>query len=198
MNWLKPLILSGNRCTLAPLAQDHLTELSKAVKDGKLWELWYTLIPKPENMQREVERRLQLQESGNMLPFTIIDNPTNLPIGMTTYLNIDEKNRRLEIGGTWLRKSKQRMGINTEAKYLLLTHAFEKLNCNAVEFRTHYCNQQSRRSIERLGAKLDGILRHHMIMPDGTLRDTCVYSIIAAEWPTVKSHLKWSSQKIAT
>ena len=110
---------------------------------------------------------------------------------MTNYLNLDAANRRVEIGGTWYRKSVQRSALNTESKYLLLTHAFETLDCIAVEFRTHFFNHQSRRGIERLGAKLDGILRSHQITPNGTLRDTCVYSILAAEWPTAKAHLAW-------
>ena len=114
---------------------------------------------------------------------------------MTNYLNIDAVNRRVEIGGTWYRESAQRTGINTECKYLMLSHAFEELGCNAVEFRTHYINQRSRRAIERLGAKFDGILRAHMIMPNGTLRDTAVYSIIAPEWPTIKAHLVWHMEK---
>jgi len=121
----------------------------------------------------------------------VIDTANGKAIGMTNYLNIDAANRRVEIGGTWYRASAQRTGVNTECKYLLLRHAFETLDCNAVEFRTHYINQRSRQAIERLGAKLDGILRAHMIMPNGTLRDTCVYSIIAPEWPTVKAHLDW-------
>ena len=114
---------------------------------------------------------------------------------MTNYLNIDAANRRLEIGGTWYRESAQRTGINTECKYLMLVHAFEELGCNAVEFRTHYINRRSRDAIERLGAKFDGVLRAHMIMPNGTLRDTAVYSIIAPEWPTIKAHLIWHMEK---
>jgi len=126
-----------------------------------------------------------------MLPFTVIERSTDQVAGMTTYLNIDAPNKRLEIGATWYRKSVQRTGLNTECKYLLLKHAFEELACNAVEFRTHFLNQQSCRAIERLGAKFDGILRAHMVMPNGTIRDTAVYSIIAGEWPTVKANLTW-------
>ena len=151
-----------------------------------------------ERMTTEIDRRLALQASGSMLPFTVIDNAAGRPVGMTTYMNIDRANRHLEIGSTWYRKRAQRTAINTEAKLLLLGHAFERLDCIAVEFRTHVLNQQSRRGIERLGAKLDGILRSHQIMPNGTLRDTCVYSIVAPEWPTVKTHLEWQLTKPRT
>ncbi len=187
--WLKPLRMIGQVCTLVPLMHEHHHELVEAVKDGELWNLWYTTIPHYQRMEEEIERRLTLQSQGLMLPFSIIDNSSGKAVGMTTYLNIDEANLHVEIGATWLRRNMQRTGANTEAKRLLLTHAFEVMNCNVVEFRTHFCNQQSRRGIERLGAKLDGILRNHMIMPDKTLRDTCVYSIIKNEWPTIKSHL---------
>ena len=123
-----------------------------------------------------------------MLPFAVRDASGRL-VGMTTYMNVDAVHRRVEIGSTWYAASSQRTALNTACKLLLLTHAFEQLDCIAVEFRTHYLNQASRRGIERLGARLDGILRHHQRMPDGTLRDTCVYSIVAPEWPTVRSHL---------
>jgi RimJ/RimL family protein N-acetyltransferase len=121
----------------------------------------------------------------------VIDYASGKAVGMTSYLNIDSTNRRLEIGATWYARRLQGTGLNAECKFLLLSHAFEALACIAVEFRTHFFNHQSRRAIERLGAKLDGILRSHQLAPNGTLRDTCVYSIIASEWPTVKSHLEW-------
>jgi RimJ/RimL family protein N-acetyltransferase len=124
-----------------------------------------------------------------MLPFTVIENATGQAVGMTTYMNIDARNQRVEIGSTWYRKRVQRSPLNTECKLMLLTHAFEKLNCIAVEFRTSFFNHQSRKAIERLGAKPDGILRQHTIMANGTVRDTCVFSIIASEWPSVKAHL---------
>jgi RimJ/RimL family protein N-acetyltransferase len=130
-----------------------------------------------------------------MCPFALIDPVSDTPVGMTTYMNIDPANRRLEIGSTWIRGSAQRTPLNTDAKRLLLSHAFDDLDCIAVEFRTHFFNQPSRRAIERLGAKLDGVLRSHQISlhPDapGALRDTCVYSIIAAEWPTVRANLDY-------
>jgi RimJ/RimL family protein N-acetyltransferase len=129
-----------------------------------------------------------------MLPFAILDTGGKA-VGMTTFMDADAANRRVEIGSTWYRMAVQRTAMNTECKLMLLTHAFERMACIAVEFRTHFLNRQSRSGIERLGAKLDGILRSHRIMPDGTLRDTVVYSIVATEWPTVKTHLSWQLAK---
>ena len=189
MSWLQPLSLSSASIGLEPLDQLHCADLITAVKDGELWTLWYTSIPHPASMHLEIERRLSLQIRGSMLPFAVIDKHTGRAVGMTTYMNIDADNRRVEIGSTWYRKSVQRTKLNTQCKLLLLTHAFETLGCIAVEFRTHAFNHQSRRAIERLGAKLDGILRNHQIAANGTLRDTYVYSIIANEWPVVKAHL---------
>jgi len=190
MPWLEPVSLSGPHARLEPLSRDHTDGLVEAVKDGELWKLWYTSIPSPETMEAEIARRLGLQVSGAMLPFVVKDAGGKIA-GMTTYMNVDTANRRVEIGSTWYAQRVQRTPLNTQCKLLLLTHAFEKLNCIAVEFRTHFFNQQSRRGIERLGAKLDGILRSHQIAPNGTLRDTVVYSIIASEWPTVKAHLTY-------
>ena len=195
MSLTQPVTLTGQFGTLVPLSHAHRDELIEALKDGELWNLWYTAIPTPERLEAEISRRLDLYEKGAMLPFAIIDNATGQAVGMTTYMNIDSANRRLEIGSTWYRKRVQRGPLNTECKLLLLTHAFEQLDCIAVEFRTHFFNLQSRAGIERLGAKLDGILRQHQISPNGTLRDTCVYSIIAGEWPTVKAHLSYQLTK---
>ena len=188
MPWPEPVSLAGPHAQLKPLSQDHCDGLTEAVKDGELWKLWYTFIPKAEDMRKEIDRRLGLQAAGAMLPFTVLDADGKIA-GMTTYMNVDAANRRVEIGATWYRRRVQRTGLNTECKLLLLTHAFEQLNCIAVEFRTHYFNRQSRAGIERLGAKLDGVLRQHLITANGTLRDTCVYSILDHEWPTVKTHL---------
>ena len=160
------------------------------MKDGELWKLWYTFVPKPEEMKKEIDRRLGLQKTGSMLPWTVFDADGKIA-GMTTYMNVDAPNRRVEIGSTWYARRVQRSALNTQCKLLALAHAFEKLDCIAVEFRTHFFNQQSRRGIERLGAKQDGILRNHAIAPNGTLRDTVVFSIIAGEWPTVKAHLTY-------
>ena len=191
MTWLQPVALRGARATLEPLSHGHGDDLIEAVKDGGLWQLWYTTIPEPEKMGAEIDRRLALQAKGSMLPFAVIDNTSGKAVGMTTYMNVEPAHRRVEIGSTWYRRSVQRTDLNTQCKSMLLTHAFETLDCIAVEFRTHFFNHQSRRGIERLGAKLDGILRNHSIMPNGTLRDTCVYSITAPEWPTVKAHLAY-------
>src|SRR6201995_1497693 len=188
MPFLEPVSLRGQYARLEPLSREHHDALGEAVGDGELSKLWYTAIPSPEGMAKEIERRLGLFSAGSMLPFTVFDADGRVA-GMTPYMNVDANNRRVEIGSTWYAKRVQRSAINTQCKLLLLKHAFETLNCIAVEFRTHFFNHQSRRAIERLGAKQDGILRNHQIAPNGTLRDTVVFSIIAAEWPTVKAHL---------
>jgi N-acetyltransferase len=192
--WPEPIELRGAHATLKPLAAEHLDGLIAAVREGALWQLWYTSIPAPERMGDEIERRLGLQARGSMLPFTVFDAAGRIA-GMTTYMNIDAVNQRVEIGSTWLASRAQRTPLNTECKSMLLAHAFEALGCIAVEFRTHRLNLQSRRAIERLGAQLDGVLRSHLRAADGTLRDTAVYSIIATEWPTVRSHLNWQLDK---
>jgi RimJ/RimL family protein N-acetyltransferase len=188
--WVVPTPLVGRYVRLVPLSPEHEAGLTAAVRDGELWKLWYTSAPSPEGMRAEIARRLELQAAGTMLPFTVMDAAGKIA-GMTTYMNVDAVNRRVEIGSTWYAARVQRTGLNTEAKLLLLGHAFEALGCIAVEFRTHWMNIQSRRAIERLGAKLDGVLRNHSIAANGTLRDTCVYSVIASEWPAVKAHLEW-------
>jgi RimJ/RimL family protein N-acetyltransferase len=190
MSWPAPLTLEGPHVRLVPLSHDHHDGLVEAVRDGRLWELWYTVVPTPEGMDAEIDRRLGLQAKGTMLPFTVIEPRTGRIAGMTTYMNIEAEHRRLEIGSTWYRKSVQRTALNTDAKRLLLGHAFEALDCIAVEFRTSFYNQGSRRAIERLGAKLDGILRSHRMDAEGRIRDSCVYSVIAQEWPAVKAHLE--------
>jgi RimJ/RimL family protein N-acetyltransferase len=192
--WPEPVTLAGPHATLVPLAREHHDALVQAAQDGELWKLWYTAVPSPEGMAAEIERRLALAEAGSMRPFTVLDDQGRV-VGMTSYMHIDAKNRRVEIGSTWYARSAQRTPLNTQCKRLLLGHAFERLGCIAVEFRTHRLNTQSRRAIERLGAQLDGILRAHQIGPDGTLRDTAVYSITAAEWPTVRTHLDWQLTK---
>ena len=188
--WPEPVTLAGPHATLLPLAREHHDALVQATRDGELWKLWYTAVPTPEGMAAEIERRLALAEAGSMRPFTVLDAAGSV-VGMSSYMHIDAKNRRVEIGSTWTARSAQRTPHNTQCKRLLLGHAFERLDCIAVEFRTHRLNTQSRRAIERLGAQLDGILRAHQFGPDGTLRDTAVYSITAAEWPTVRTHLDW-------
>jgi RimJ/RimL family protein N-acetyltransferase len=194
MAFLQPVTLKGRHATLAPLAQQHLAGLQDAARDGELWQLWYTFIPKPEAMATEIERRLSLLARDSMLPFTVFDADGRIA-GMTTYMNADAANRRVEIGSTWYARRVQRTPLNTECKLMLLTHAFDALDCIAVEFRTHRMNTQSRRAIERLGAQLDGMLRSHQISPNGSLRDTAVYSIVAAEWPTVRANLQFQLER---
>ncbi len=189
-----PITLTGKHVTLAPpLSQEYRCDLEEAVRDGDLHRLWYTTVPAPPDaVGAEIERRQSLPD---MQPFAVL-TPDGRAVGMTTFMNIDATNRRVEIGSTWVRRAVQRGPLNTEAKLLLLTHAFEALDCIAVEFRTHFLNHQSRRAIERLGgAKLDGVLRNHITMENKTLRDTAVYSILPTEWPAVKANLIWQLAK---
>jgi RimJ/RimL family protein N-acetyltransferase len=190
MPWPDDVVLTGKSARLVPLSPAHADGLSSAVRDGELWKLWYTNVPAPERMDAEIARRLDLRARGLMLPFTVLD-ADGACVGMTTYMNIDAVHRRVEIGSTWYARRVQRTAVNTECKLLLLGHAFEALGCIAVEFRTSFLNHQSRRAIERLGARLDGVLRNHTRHADGSLRDTCVYSIIASEWPAVRAHLSF-------
>ena len=190
MAFLQPVTLKGRHASLMPLSPDHLVGLQDAARDGELWNLWYTLIPRPEAMAAEIERRLGLLAKDSMLPFTVFDADGRIA-GMSTYMNVDGAHRRVEIGSTWYAQRVQRSPLNTECKLMLLAHAFDALDCIAVEFRTHRLNTPSRRAIERLGAQFDGMLRSHQISPNGSLRDTAVYSIIAAEWPTVREHLQF-------
>ena len=183
-----PVTLAGHHASLVPLAAEHGPALADAARDGELWRLWYTAIPSPEGMAAEIDRRLGLMAAGSMLPFTVLDS-AGTPVGMSTYMNVDAVHQRVEIGSTWYAARVQRTPLNTECKRLLLGHAFDALQCIAVEFRTHRFNQQSRRAIERLGAQLDGMLRNHQRAANGSLRDTAVYSITADEWPTVRAHL---------
>jgi N-acetyltransferase len=187
---LEPVTLAGGVVTLEPLHRGHTDELATAVADGRLWELWYTSVPTPAGMAADVEARLDRQAAGEMLPFVVRRNADGAVVGATTYLNLDLAVPRLEVGSTWTAASAQRTGVNAESKLLLLTHAFETVGCLAVEFRTHWHNQQSRAAIARLGAKQDGVLRNHRRMPDGSLRDTVVFSITDAEWPAVRSGLR--------
>lgn len=193
MMWPPDVELRGQHAWLVPLDRKHAADLTEAA--GELWRLWYTSVPKPEGMTDDIDLRLAKRAAGGCLPFAVLDPATGRAVGMTSYWNLDAENRRVEIGATWYRRSVQRSAVNTECKRLLLAHAFETLDCIAVEFRTHFMNQQSRRAIERLGAKLDGVLRNHVRARDGTLRDTCVYSIIAGEWPAVRSHLDWQLER---
>jgi RimJ/RimL family protein N-acetyltransferase len=187
---LEPVTLTGGGVTLEPLHGGHTDELAAAASDGRLWELWYTSVPTPEGMAADVEERLARQAAGEMLPFVVRRDADGAVVGATTYCNLDLAVPRLEVGYTWTAASAQRTGVNAASKLLLLGHAFEVLGCLAVEFRTHWHNHQSRAAIARLGAKQDGVLRNHRRMPDGSLRDTVVFSITDAEWPAVRSGLR--------
>ena len=186
---LQPVTLAGDVVTLAPLRPEDAAALATAVSDGRLWELWYTSVPTPEAMADDVARRLAQAAAGSLVPFTVRRTDTGAVIGSTNYMNIEPEAPRLEIGGTWNAASAQRTGVNTESKLLLLGHALETLGCLAVEFRTHWHNTQSRTAIAALGAKQDGVLRNHRRLPDGSLRDTVVFSILESEWPAVRAGL---------
>jgi len=187
---IEPVTLATERLILRPMSLDDVPAYGEAAKDGELWEKKTTTVPRPEDFESYVRKALDLQASGLALPFTTVISDGQQVVGSTRYMNIDAANHRVEIGTTWIARSWQRSFVNTHAKFLMLRHAFEVLGCNAVELRTHRLNDQSRAAIERLGAKLDGILRRHMIMPDGHVRDTVVYSIISDEWPDVKARLE--------
>ncbi|SEI41207.1 Protein N-acetyltransferase, RimJ/RimL family [Arthrobacter sp. yr096] len=195
MTSIEPITLTGQFVTLEPLSQEHHDGLVDAARDGDLWKLWYTSVPTPDGMAAEIERRLGLQAEGSMLPFATRSNATGKLIGMTTYMNIDAVTPRVEIGSTWNAASAHGTGTNPDSKLLLLQHAFETLGCPAVEFRTHWLNQQSRDAIARLGAKQDGVLRNHSRSADGALRDTVVFSILEHEWPAVRNGLEFRLAK---
>ena len=195
MAFIDPVTLKGAYATLEPLARDHEAALATAADDGEIWRLWYTSVATPEKMAGYIGVALDMRERLGAMPFVVRDNASGDIVGCTRYFNVDEKNRRLEIGHTWYARRAQRSAINTECKLLLLTHAFEKLRCIAVEFRTHWFNQPSRAAIARLGAKQDAVLRNHQISPDGSYRDTVVFSIIESEWPAVKQHLRYQLER---
>lgn len=182
-------VLENQFVRLEPLAPAHADQLAEAVQPGQLWKTWYTRVPAPDQVAGEIQRRLGLQTEGKLAPWAVIDPQTQQAVGMSTYLNIDHLNRRVEIGNTWLGRVAQGTLINPAMKLLMLSRAFDELDCIAVEFRTHWHNRQSRAAIARLGAKQDGVLRNHMIMADGTLRDTVVFSILDTEWPAVRAGL---------
>ena len=192
-HFIEPVVLTGKHVQLEPLTLQHERGLREAAADGELWRLWYCSVPEPEKTRDYIEQALTLQETVHEMPFAvreIRDNEPGAVVGSTRFFRVDPANRHLEIGFTWYAKSVQGSLVNTEAKYLLLAHAFEQLQCIAVEFRTHWMNLRSRAAIASLGAKQDGVLRNHVIM-NGTRRDTVVFSIIDSEWPTVKQHLEF-------
>ena len=192
--FIEPVTLVGRHATLEPLDASHVAPLAEAASDGELWRLWYTGVAPPERMAGYVAAALDMRERYDAMPFVVRD-ATGAVVGSTRYFNVDVANRRLEIGHTWYARRAQRTPVNTECKLLLLTHAFEKLGCIAVEFRTHWFNQASRAAIARLGAKQDGVLRNHQLGTDGAKRDTVVFSIIDGEWPAVKKHLAFQLER---
>jgi RimJ/RimL family protein N-acetyltransferase len=188
--WIQPVVLRGQYVTLEPLELQHLDALKAAAADGELWRLWYTSVPAPVTTRAYIETALDMRERLGAMPFVVRQPTDGAVVGSTRYFNVDERNQRLEIGFTWYARRVQRTAVNTECKLLLLTHAFEQLKAIAVEFRTHWFNFASRTAIARLGAKQDGVLRNHQRMPDGSYRDTVVFSIIESEWLAVKHHLR--------
>ncbi|MEP6997957.1 MAG: GNAT family protein [Betaproteobacteria bacterium] len=195
MAFVEPVTLKGEHATLEPLKAEHEAALRDAAADGELWRLWYTSVAPPGGMGGYIAAALDMRERLGAMPFAVRDNATGEVVGCTRYFNVDATNRRLEIGHTWYAQRAQRTAINTECKLLLLTHAFEVLGCIAVEFRTHWFNRASRAAIERLGAKQDAVLRNHQLLPDGSKRDTVVFSIIDGEWPAVRRHLKFQLER---
>ena len=192
--WATTETLKGKHLSLEPLSLEHVAGLQHAARDGELWNLWFTSVPHPESTSHYVEQALALHEQGKAVPFVVRD-ANGAIVGSTRYCNIEADHKRLEIGWTWYAERVQRTALNTEAKLLLLGNAFETLGAIAVEFRTNWFNQRSRTAIARLGAKQDGVLRNHMLMPDGTRRDTVVFSILDSEWPAVKNNLQYQLQR---
>jgi RimJ/RimL family protein N-acetyltransferase len=189
--WIAPVTLTGQHVQLEPLEAEHRDGLQRAAADGELWKLWYTSVPQPQDTQAYIDAALAMRDNLGALPFAVRDTHSGEVVGSTRLFNVDATHRRLEIGHTWYARRVQRTALNTEAKLLLLGHAFEQLRAIAVEFRTHFMNHQSRAAIARLGAKQDGILRNHQVGADGSYRDTVVFSIIESEWPAVRRHLRF-------
>lgn len=192
--WLNAIELESKSVKLLPLSRDHADDLVAAASDGELWNLWYTSVPNQDTIDTYIQQALEQQQRGESLPFVVVDSASGKIIGSTRFCHADSLNKRVEIGYTWYAKSYQRSPVNTECKLLLLTHAFETLNAIAVELRTHWHNQASRNAIARLGAKQDGVLRNHQQLPDGSYRDTVVFSIINQEWLAVKNSLNYKLQ----
>ncbi|MEG0821316.1 MAG: GNAT family protein [Burkholderiaceae bacterium] len=187
---IAPLTLEGHGVRLEPLSQDHREALIAAASDGELWQLWFTSVPEPEQTHAYISAAITGQEAGHMLPFAVRDLNTGVIVGSTRYHDVVPAIDRVEIGYTWYAHRAQRSHVNTAAKLLLLTHAFENLGCRVVGWRTDNYNFASQRAIERLGAKRDGVLRHHQIRRDGSVRDTVMFSLLAHEWPDARKHLE--------
>jgi N-acetyltransferase len=186
---LRPVTLEGHGVRLEPLAPEHREGLAAAVADGRLWELWFTVVPEPETVRAYIDEALAGQKDGHMLPWAVRELTAGAIIGSTRYHDIVREIDRVEIGYTWYGRRWQRTHVNTACKRLLLGHAFDTLGCRVVGLRTDNFNMASQRAIEVLGAKKDGVIRHHRARRDGTVRDSVMYSILATEWPDVKRHL---------
>jgi RimJ/RimL family protein N-acetyltransferase len=191
----EPCVLESARVRLEPLQPAHADELRAAAADGALWTLRVTSVPEPENTEAYIAAALAGQEAGHMLPFAVRDRSDDRIVGSTRYHDIVPAVDRLAIGYTWYALSRQRSHVNTECKLLLMTHAFETLHVQLVGWRTDNFNFASQRAIERLGARRDGVLRHHALRRDGTVRDTVMYSLTAGEWPEVKAQLRWQLER---
>lgn len=185
-----PLVLEGHGVRLEPLSPAHHDGLVSAASDGRLWELWFTSVPRPDETAAYVSAALEGQQAGHMLPWAVCDAASGQVLGSTRYHDIVAHIDRVEIGWTWYAARWQRRHVNTACKLLLLTHAFETLGCKVVGLRTDNFNFTSQRAIERLGARKDGVLRHHQARRDGTVRDSVMYSVLSGEWPDVKRHLE--------
>lgn len=191
----RPITLEGGGVRLEPLTEQHRDGLVAAAGDGKLWELWFTAVPNPDQAAKYIADALAGQQAGTMLPWVVRDLDSGDIVGTTRYHDIIANVDRVEIGYTWYAKRMQRTKINTTCKLLLFTHAFEELGCKVVGLRTDNFNFTSQRAIEALGAKKDGVIRHHWARRDGTVRDSVMYSILATEWPDVKRYLEYRLQK---
>jgi RimJ/RimL family protein N-acetyltransferase len=187
---VQPVALEAGSIRLEPLTSDHQEALAAAAADGRLWELWFTAIPPAAGMPAYVAEAVKGQREGHMLPWVVRDLPSGAIIGSTRYHDIVPAIDRVEIGYTWYAQSRQRTHVNTTCKLLLLRHAFDTLHCQVVGLRTDNFNLRSQRAIEGLGAKKDGVIRHHAARRDGSARDTVMYSILATEWPDVRRHLE--------
>jgi RimJ/RimL family protein N-acetyltransferase len=194
----QPIVLEGGGIRLEPLTEGHDAALEAAAADGTLWELWFTSVPKPGGMRAYIAAALKGRQDGHMLPWAVRDLASGTIIGTTRYHDIVAAIDRVEIGYTWYAASRQRTNVNTTCKRLLLLHAFDTLGCKVVGLRTDNFNFRSQRAIEGIGAKRDGVLRHHAARVDGTVRDSVMYSILAAEWPDVRRHLELRLARHAT
>lgn len=190
-----PLALERGAVRLEPMTREHIPGLREAAADGALWELWFTAVPAPHETGAYVDAALRGMADGHMLPWVVRDRDSGAVVGSTRYHDIVAAIDRVEIGYTWYAKSRQRTHVNTTCKLLLLTHAFETLGCKVVGLRTDNFNFRSQRAIEALGARKDGVIRHHQARKDGTVRDSHVYSILLGEWPGVKRHLQWRLER---